>query len=196
MEIDIRRWTGLLDELAVLRAESQGIGQAIFEVDGRLGRARAEFGRIVDRRPRELGARPSSTLEELREAARPNPDPRVPYRPDAVQYDLLYLEAERQLQAVEAEFRLLDGRRSALHQKANELSNIEQRCRRWGRERGIQLPGGDEKTSVIVPASGPGREHASSITAAPTTAAQRSTAPAAEGRARSNGLFAMFGGRT
>jgi len=139
MQLDLSRWTKLLQSIAVLRAEHQGVTSALFTLEGRHGRAQVQEMRAA------------GSLEDAQRSRRGD-------IMDAAAEQLA--DATRTLASLNTEIGALQRRQAELTQRAGTLRTIEAECRRWAQANGVRLPDADEGplTARLPAASGPQRE--------------------------------------
>ena len=69
MELDVQRWTKLLHDIAVTRAEHQGVSAAVFQLEGEWSRAEANRLRLEVEVSRHRSASRATPAHEAGEAS-------------------------------------------------------------------------------------------------------------------------------
>ena len=146
MELDVQRWTKLLNDLAVACAEHQGVSAAVFQLEGEWSRAEASRRQLEVEVSRHRGASRATPALEAGEAS--------------------LREAAAQAAALDPQLAVLQTKRAELSARSGHSRPSRANAGAGPAGHAIGLPGDDEGASTAsVPSAPPGAR--SSISARP-----------------------------
>lgn len=126
MQLDLQRWNNLQQELRALKAQSEGLATAIFQMDSTRSQARAALAQLQD------------------EAARVRPTQEIG---DAAAHAIS--EADGSVNRVTEELSGLERQHGILHQRVNALKAIARACRDWAHANDVVLDPDDVRPPMV-----------------------------------------------